>query len=150
MEGKKVSWGKAKAKDARMLFFTLLQQCGCYPKKGTKLEFDTDRARLARAWAINQFHLHNFPANKRKLTEIAIPAPVNPIKKDEPREADYDRSLFDGLTKEELEEALRSVTRKESRGEVLWYYGELVYNNRKDCESTAVCEWIRRKIGSRR
>lgn len=51
--GKKVSWGRAKAVDARMLFFTMLQQLNLYGKK-SKVQ-DEDRAKMVRKWCTTRF-----------------------------------------------------------------------------------------------
>lgn len=53
--GKKVSWGSASAKDDRMLFFTMLQQAGCYGKSPT----DLDLAKKARKWAMSAYKENN-------------------------------------------------------------------------------------------
>lgn len=58
--GKRVSWGAASARDNRMLFYTLLQQAGCYGKK----TFDPDLAKLARRWAIRTYQRRFKPAKK--------------------------------------------------------------------------------------
>lgn len=52
--GKEVNWGKASAKDNRMLFYTMLQQAGFYDSK-----FDPDRLKLARKWATTRFRHEN-------------------------------------------------------------------------------------------
>lgn len=52
--GKEVQWGKAHAKDSRMLFYTMLQQAGFYGK-----DFDPDRLKIARKWATSHFGKEN-------------------------------------------------------------------------------------------
>lgn len=51
--GKEVQWGKAHAKDSRMMFYTMLQQAGFYGS------FDPDRLKIARKWATSHFGKEN-------------------------------------------------------------------------------------------
>jgi hypothetical protein len=65
IRGKEVQWGKARAKSSRMLFYTMLQQAGFYSK-----DFDPDRLKIARKWAINHF--------KKENRELASELPQEP------------------------------------------------------------------------
>ncbi len=71
ISGKKVTWGAAKARDERMLFYTMLQQAGCYGKS----KLDPDLAKLARTWAVGAYQSSSSKkARKRKQQ----PAPESP------------------------------------------------------------------------
>jgi hypothetical protein len=63
---KEVQWGKARAKDSRMLFYTMLQQAGFYGK-----DFDPDRLKVARKWATSHFGKEN-----RGTDPVAAPSLV--------------------------------------------------------------------------
>lgn len=56
--GKRVSWGKASARDDRMLFYTMLQQANCFSRKN-HLPHDADLSLEARRWATKVFKLHS-------------------------------------------------------------------------------------------
>lgn len=72
--GKTVQWGTAKAKDDRMLFYTFLQQAGCYEKHCTFGTPDPDRQKLARDWAQYQYHVSNSIPRPRNFS---VPPAVN-------------------------------------------------------------------------
>lgn len=69
VHGKKVQCGTAKAKNEKMLLYTLLQQAGCY-----KNPRDPDRAKRARSWALKSFKKLRRPS-RRQVHEVDVETP---------------------------------------------------------------------------
>lgn len=73
ISGKKVSWGTANARDERMLFYTMLQQLGCYGKTA----LDPDLAKLARTWAIGAFRKSGKSSRRTRASREELPDDVD-------------------------------------------------------------------------